>query len=86
GRSSIRLGALHPTRDFNFVVDLAEAFVTLADCDGAIGKVVNVGSGFEISIGEVLDLVGRLIGRSLVPETEAARLRPVASEVERLFA
>jgi NAD dependent epimerase/dehydratase len=86
GRNSIRLGALQPTRDFNFVADLAEAFIALAACDAAIGQTVNVGSGFEISIGEVLDLVGRLIGRSLEPETEAARLRPKASEVERLFA
>lgn len=86
GAERIKLGALHPTRDFNFVGDLAEAYVTLAACDAAIGRTVNVGSGFEISIGEVLDLVGRLIGRPLVPETEASRLRPQASEVERLFA
>jgi len=86
GAERIRLGALHPTRDFNFVRDLAEAFVTLADCDAAIGQTLNVGSGFEISIGEVLDLVGRLVGRPLDVETEAARLRPKASEVERLFA
>lgn len=86
GADRIRLGALHPTRDFNFVGDLAEAFVTLAGCDAAIGQTLNVGSGFEISIGEVLDLVGRVIGRPLAPETEASRLRPKASEVERLFA
>lgn len=86
GANQIRLGALHPTRDFNFAPDLAEAFLQLARCDAAIGQVVNVGSGFEIAIGEVLDVVGEILGRRLVPSTEASRLRPPTSEVERLHA
>lgn len=86
GTSRIRLGALHPTRDFNYVGDLADAFIELADCEAAIGQTVNVGSGFEISIGDLLGLIGQVIGRPLEPETEAARLRPKTSEVERLFA
>jgi NAD dependent epimerase/dehydratase len=86
GADRIRLGALHPTRDFNFAPDLAHAFVALAACDQAIGQIVNVGSGFEIAIADVLALVGELIGRPLSAATEAARLRPATSEVERLFA
>ncbi|MBF0307358.1 MAG: SDR family NAD(P)-dependent oxidoreductase [Alphaproteobacteria bacterium] len=86
GRTRIRLGALHPTRDFNYVQDLAAAFVAVADSDAAIGGVVNAGSDFEVSIGEVLALIAEVIGVPLEAECDAPRLRPAASEVERLWA
>lgn len=86
GADRVRLGALHPTRDFSFVEDTASAFPALAACDAAVGRVVNVGSGFEISIGETARLIARVMGREVEIEAEDARLRPAASEVERLFA
>ena len=86
GRHEIRVGAQHPTRDFTFVEDTCAGFMALARCDAAVGRDVNMGSGREISIG---DLARRLI--TLVdPQAQLAcdeqRLRPPASEVERLLA
>lgn len=86
GAETIRLGALHPTRDFSFVTDTAAGFLALAACDAAIGEVTNIGSGFEISVGDMVRLVSEIVGRPVAVEADAARLRPAASEVERLFA
>lgn len=86
GASEIRLGALHPTRDFTFVSDTAQAFEALAECDTAVGRVVNAGSGFEISIGETARTIIDLMGRDVEIVTDDQRLRPEASEVERLWA
>ena len=86
GQRNIRLGALHPTRDFSFVSDTAAGFVALAGCDDAVGEVVNLGSGFEISIGETANAIAEAVGCDMEIETDAERLRPEKSEVERLFA
>lgn len=86
GASEIRLGALHPTRDFTFVSDTARAFEALAGCDAAVGQVVNAGSGFEISIGDTAQTIIELMGRDVRIVTDDQRLRPEASEVERLWA
>lgn len=86
GRDRIRLGALHPTRDFTFVADTAAGFMALAEADAAVGEVTNLGTGFEISIADLLALVGEILVRPLAPETAAERLRPAPSEVERLVA
>jgi NAD dependent epimerase/dehydratase len=85
GRTRIRLGRLNPTRDFNFVSDTCDGMVALAGCDAALGQVVNIGSGSEISIGELAKLIAELAGTRIEIETEAARLRPDQSEVERLL-
>lgn len=85
GADRIRLGALHPTRDFSFVSDTVEGFLALAACDAAVGRVVNVGSGFEVSIGETAALIAEVMGREVAIEADDARLRPEASEVERLW-
>ncbi|MBU1325341.1 MAG: NAD-dependent 4,6-dehydratase LegB [Alphaproteobacteria bacterium] len=85
GADRIRLGALHPTRDFTFVRDTAAAFPALAACDAAVGQVVNVGSEFEISIGDLAALIAEVMGRKVGIEADDARLRPALSEVERLF-
>jgi dTDP-glucose 4,6-dehydratase len=86
GVRELRLGALHPTRDFNFVADVTRAFEATLQAPRAIGQVVNVGSGFEIGIGAL----ARLIGEEMQAEFEFAaderRMRPAASEVERLLA
>jgi NAD dependent epimerase/dehydratase len=84
GKKSIRLGSLHPTRDFNYVEDTCRGFVGLAECDAAVGKIVNIGSNAEISIGDLAALIKELMGSQISIETDDARRRPEASEVERL--
>lgn len=86
GADRIKLGAVHPTRDFTFVSDTARAFEALAECDSAVGQVVNAGSGFEISIGDTARTIIELMGRDVSIVTDEQRLRPEASEVERLWA
>ena len=83
---SVSLGNLTPTRDFTFVTDTVEAFLRIADCPEAVGRVVNSGSGKEISIGELVERIEVLLGRRAPVERDAARVRPPASEVERLCA
>jgi len=86
GSRLLKLGALHPTRDFNYVRDTVRGFIAVAEADRAVGQVVNVGSNFEISVGDCVRLIAELMGVEVQIETEAARLRPDASEVERLWA
>lgn len=81
---SLSLGALHPTRDFNFVEDTVSGMIAVLDSEKSIGETINIGSGFEISIGDTVALIGELTDKSLQVKTDAARLRPEASEVERL--
>ena len=86
GARKLRLGALHPTRDFTFVTDTASGFLAVAAADAAVGDVVNLGSGFEISVGDTAALIARAMGIEVEFESDPQRLRPAASEVERLFA
>lgn len=86
GAETIRLGAVHPTRDFSFVADTVRAFVAIAECDAAVGQSLNAGSGFEVSIGDAAGLLIELMGRPVQIVTDDQRLRPEASEVERLWA
>lgn len=86
GARRIKLGAVHPTRDFNYVVDTVRGFVAIAESDGCVGEVVNIGSNFEVSIGETCRLIAEVMGCEVEIETDDQRLRPVASEVERLWA
>ena len=82
----LRLGSLAPTRDFNFVTDTVAGFIRVAECDAALGDVFNLGTGRETSVGELIGIVGDLVGRPLVVEEDPQRLRPAASEVDRLVA
>lgn len=86
GRRKIRLGALHPTRDFNYVMDTVEGFIAVAESDKTVGEVVNSGSNHEISIGDTVKLIAEIMGAEIEIETDQARLRPEKSEVERLWA
>ncbi len=86
GKRTIQLGSLHPTRDFNYVRDTVDGFLAVAQSDAAIGQVINIGSNYEISIGETVELIAEVMGAEVAIETEAARLRPEKSEVERLWA
>ena len=82
----IRLGSLAPTRDLVFVDDTVAGFVAAGEAPAAVGRTVNLGTGREIAIGDLAALIGRLMGRTLDIDSEAARLRPEGSEVERLLA
>ena len=86
GKKAIRLGALHPTRDFSFVTDTAAGFVAVAESDRTVGQVVNLGTGFDISVGDTARLIAELMGLPLEIDTDAQRMRPDGSEVERLQA
>lgn len=86
GCAPLRLGALHPTRDFSHVSDTVEGFVRAAASDAAVGEVVHVGSGFEISIGDTARLIAELMGQDVEIVADDRRLRPEGSEVERLWA
>lgn len=86
GSRRIKLGALHPTRDFTFVGDTARGFIQAAQCDATIGRVTNIGSGFEISVGDTVNLIAETMGVDIDIVTDNERMRPSASEVERLFA
>lgn len=86
GARRIRLGSLSPTRDFNYVGDTVRGFIAAAGCDAAVGEVVNLGSGFEISIGELAALIGEAMGRTVEVDHDEERTRPARSEVERLLA
>ncbi|WP_366654184.1 NAD-dependent 4,6-dehydratase LegB [Fodinicurvata sp. EGI_FJ10296] len=86
GARQVKLGALHPTRDFTHVRDTARGFVQAAGSDAAIGRVTNIGSGFEVSIGETAALIAEVMGGDVEIVADDARMRPAASEVERLFA
>ncbi len=86
GASKIQLGSLTPTRDFNFVKDTVRGFVAVAEADAAIGEVINIGSGFEVSIGDTVKLIAEVMGADVSVELDPARIRPKGSEVERLLA
>jgi dTDP-glucose 4,6-dehydratase len=86
GSRNIKLGSLHPTRDFNYVADTVRGFIAVAEAERAVGEVINIGSNFEVSIGETARLIAETMGVELEIETDTIRLRPEKSEVERLWA
>lgn len=86
GRRRLRLGSLSPTRDFNFVQDIVRGFLSVAASERTVGEVVNIGSGFEISIGDTVRMIAELMDTEVEIETDPARVRPDKSEVERLLA
>ncbi|WP_211942355.1 NAD-dependent 4,6-dehydratase LegB [Cylindrospermopsis raciborskii] len=86
GTRKIKLGALHPTRDFNYVKDTVRGFMSIAESEKSIGEVINIGSNFEISIGDTVKLIAEAMGVEIEIETDEVRLRPEKSEVNRLWA
>jgi len=86
GIRKIKLGALHPTRDFNYVKDTVRGFIAIAESEKSIGEVINIGSNFEISIGDTVQLIAEAMGVEIEIETDEVRLRPEKSEVNRLWA
>lgn len=86
GVEALTLGALTPTRDFNFVTDTVGAMVALALCAEAEGRVVNIGTGEEWSIGRTAELLMEVTGRQVPIRCDEQRIRPANSEVNRLIA
>ncbi|KAA0890487.1 NAD-dependent 4,6-dehydratase LegB [Oryzomonas rubra] len=86
GARTIRLGALHPTRDLNYVADTVAGFMAVAQCDAAVGEVINIGSNYEISMGDTARMIADIMGADIEIVTDQERLRPEKSEVERLWA
>lgn len=86
GRRRIKLGAVHPTRDFNYVADTVEGFIAALESNEGAGDVINIGSNFEVSIGETVSTIGEIMQAEIEIETDAQRIRPELSEVERLWA
>ena len=85
-RPVVRLGRLDPRRDLTYVKDTVSGFLGIVQCDEAIGRAVNIGRGSDLTIGELVEKIGTLLGKPIRVESEEQRLRPSASEVERLLA
>jgi NAD dependent epimerase/dehydratase len=85
GAKEIKLGDVTPTRDFNYVEDTCRGFIALAECDESIGQTVNIGSNFEISIGDTLNIIKELMDSDVEFIVDEDRIRPSKSEVFRLW-
>jgi len=86
GQRQIKLGAISPTRDFNYVKDTVDGFVATLNSKNGLGEVINLGSSFEISIKETAELIAEIMGVRIDIAQDGHRLRPASSEVERLWA
>ena len=86
GENKIKLGSIHPTRDFTYVEDTVSGFLAALNTDEGIGEVINLGSGFEISIEDTVKTIAKLCEVEIEIISDDARLRPEKSEVDRLFA
>lgn len=83
--SHITLGSLHPTRDYTYVDDVVNAFIKVAESRKMAGEIVNIGSNFEISIGDIAYKVLSILGAEKQVSQDEKRFRPAGSEVERLW-
>jgi NAD dependent epimerase/dehydratase len=86
GKRQIKLGSVHPTRDFNYVSDTVAGFIAALNCERGSGEVINLGSNFEISIGDTARTIAEVMHTEIEILTDDQRLRPEKSEVERLWA
>ncbi|TGL98086.1 SDR family NAD(P)-dependent oxidoreductase [Leptospira barantonii] len=86
GKEKIKLGAIHPTRDFNFVKDTVSGFIAALKSESSIGQVINLGSNYEISVGDTVKTIAEVMKAKVEIESDDQRLRPEKSEVERLWA
>ncbi len=85
GAKSIKLGDVSPTRDFNYVIDTCRGFLKVAECDQAVGETINIGSNYEISVGDTLNIIKELMASDVEFQTDEQRIRPEKSEVFRLW-
>lgn len=86
GQGELKLGSLSPTRDLTYVTDTAMGFVAALESNDGSGEVFNMGSGFEVSMKDVVGMISEISGRDIPVVTDESRLRPISSEVERLCA
>lgn len=86
GKRQIKLGAVLPTRDFNYVADTVAGFIAALESDGGTGQVINIGSNFEVTIGEAARTIAEVMNTEIEIVTDEQRMRPAKSEVERLWA
>ena len=84
-REQIHLGSLYPTRDYTYVDDVVEAFIKVAESPSLIGEVINIGSNFEVSIGDIAKKVLEMLGNNKEIIVDLNRIRPLMSEVKRLW-
>jgi NAD dependent epimerase/dehydratase len=84
--ATVRLGSLHPLRDLNYVSNTVDGFLSAADASDAVGRTINIGSGSEISIGDLVKKIGAIAGKVISVDVDDSRVRPPGSEVERLLA
>ncbi|NQU73724.1 MAG: GDP-mannose 4,6-dehydratase [Candidatus Omnitrophica bacterium] len=83
---TIRLGSLTPRRDFTYVKDTVEGFIKVAESKNSIGEVINIGTGRDVSVAEIMAMVERILGVRLKVVKDSKRIRPIQSEVTRLLA
>jgi len=86
GKKEISLGSTHPTRDLNYVEDTVDGFIKALDAPKIEGEVINIGTGFEISVGNLAHMIAKLMGTKIAIKESSERVRPTDSEVERLLA
>ena len=86
GQRELRLGSLHPTRDFSYINDTVKGFIAVAESEKSVGEVINIGSNYEVSIGDLAQIIAHLMGADIEIKTDDDRIRPEKSEVERLWA
>lgn len=86
GIKNIQLGSISPTRDFNYVEDTVRGFISILESEETNGEIINIGSGYEISIEDTVYLIAKLMNSEVVIDEDIFRIRPKLSEVERLLA
>ena len=86
GYRQLKLGALSPTRDFNYVKDTVRGFIAALEATDVVGEIINLGSNYEISIGDLVKAIGEVMSADIEIISDEDRLRPAKSEVERLWA
>ena len=82
----VKAGSLHPTRDFNYIEDTVRGFISMAEADRVVGEAINIGSNYEVSIGDLIRVIAELMGKRVEVELDQKRVRPEKSEVDRLRA
>jgi dTDP-glucose 4,6-dehydratase len=85
GKDVLHLGNIEPTRDFTYVDDIVAGFIAATNKDGIMGEVIQLGSGQEIAIGDLADKIAELMKRKITIKSDTQRIRPEASEVDRLL-
>ena len=86
GHRELRLGSLHPTRDFSYINDTVKGFIAVAESENSLGEVINIGSNYEVSIGDLVQTITAIMKANIEINTDDNRIRPEKSEVERLWA